>query len=86
MGNYRTILFILYSEGNWRSHKNKTNRKVNVPSKSQDGLKNNLSTVDSIGDLLSLVYKELDGRKSVFCIFVDLGKAFDTICHKKTDW
>lgn len=57
--------------------------KFNVISNRQFGFREKKSTEDAIAYLTSLIYKKLDENKPSLCIFVDLAKAFDTVCHKR---
>lgn len=57
--------------------------KYNIISDKQFGFRENTSTQDAIAYLTSMIYDSLDKSKPSLCIFVDLAKAFDTVCHKK---
>ena len=52
-------------------------------SENQFGFRPGRSTEDAIVYLTKNIYKALDNKESSLCIFVDLAKAFDTVCHKK---
>ena len=48
----------------------------------QHGFRRNHSTSTAIFTLIQYIYKKLDTRKYVACIYVDYSKAFDTLDHK----
>lgn len=55
----------------------------NLLSENQFGFRQGKSTEDAILYLTSKVYKALDDNKPCISVFVDLKKAFDTVCHRK---
>lgn len=57
--------------------------KHKVISDKQYGFREGKSTDDAIFALTTYIYDALDKKKATLCIFVDLSKAFDTVCHKK---
>lgn len=57
--------------------------KFKIMSPRQYGFREGKSTEDAIFDLTSHIYEALDKSKPILCIFVDLAKAFDTVCHRK---
>ena len=63
--------------------KNTRGQEVN---KSQCGLKNNNSTVNSLIDAINFTSSALDKNKFVMGIFVGLKKAFDTTNHTILNW
>lgn len=58
-------------------------RKYNIISEHQYGFIEGRSTDDAIHLLTKYIYESLDKSKPSLCIFVDLSKDFDTVCHKK---
>ena len=57
--------------------------KYKIISDRQYGFRENRSTQDAICDLTSKIYESLDKSEPVLAVFVDLAKAFDTVCHTK---
>lgn len=57
--------------------------KYNILSDMQYGFREGRSTQDAICDLTSRIYDSLDKNEPTLAIFVDLAKAFDTVCHTK---
>lgn len=57
--------------------------KYKIISDRQFGFREGLSTEDAIAFLTSKLYDSLDKSKPALVIFLDLAKAFDTVCHKK---
>lgn len=49
----------------------------------QYGFREGKSTEDAICYLTTQIYNSLDKKIPTLCIFVDLAKAFDTVCHQK---
>lgn len=58
-------------------------KKYEIISENQFGFQQNKSTEDAIATLTRYIYKALDEKTPSLCIFVDLAKAFDTVCHKR---
>jgi len=56
--------------------------KYKLISKKQFGFSKHLSTEDAIDSVLRQIYASLDKSKPCFDGFLDLAKAFDTVCHK----
>lgn len=57
--------------------------KYHIISDRQYGFRSGRSTEDAIRELTRKLYNCLDDRIPSLCIFVDLAKAFDTVCHEK---
>lgn len=57
--------------------------KYDILSHHQYGFREGRSTEDAILKLTSYIYDSLDKKIPTISIFLDLSKAFDTICHKK---
>lgn len=57
--------------------------KYKLLSASQFGFRESKSTQDAISCLMSKIYDALDKHKKCMAIFIDLKKAFDTVCHTK---
>lgn len=57
--------------------------KNKILSEKQYGFRDGKSTDDAIYELTSLIYKAMDASKPALSIFVDLSRAFDTVCHHK---
>ena len=57
--------------------------KNNQLSKKQFGFQNNKSTNDAISLLTTKIAGQLDMGRPCAAVFVDLAKAFDTVCHRK---
>lgn len=57
--------------------------RFNLLSDKQFGFRTGKSTQDAIAYLIKLIYKKIDESKPALCIFIDLAKAFDTVCHQK---
>lgn len=57
--------------------------KYNILSEMQYGFREGRSTQDAICDLTCKIYDSLDKSEPTLAIFVDLAKAFDTVCHTK---
>lgn len=57
--------------------------KHNTLSSLQFGFRNNISTNDAIGFLTGKIYSSLETGKPCAGVFLDLAKAFDTVCHKR---
>lgn len=57
--------------------------KYNILSNNQYGFREGRSTDDAIQKLTTYIYEALDRKTPSLCIFVDLSKAFDTVCHEK---
>lgn len=55
--------------------------KHNIISERQFGFKEGKSTEDAICSLTTLIYDAIDKKIPALSIFVDLSKAFDTVCH-----
>lgn len=55
--------------------------KYNLLSDSQFGFRKGKSTQDAIACLVSKIYQALDSRQKCLTVFIDLKKAFDTVCH-----
>ena len=45
------------------------------------GFKTNHSTIDAIFILRYIIYKNLNNKKKLYCAFIDLKKAFDSVSH-----
>lgn len=58
-------------------------KKHKIISEQQYGFQENKSTHDAIAKLTSLMYNSIDLSKPSLCVFLDLAKAFDTVCHKR---
>lgn len=58
-------------------------KKYNILSDKQFGFRIGKSTQDAIAYLLHKIYEKMDMSKPALCVFLDLAKAFDTVCHKK---
>lgn len=56
--------------------------KFELLSKNQFGFRENKSTQDAIGLLVSRIYDFVDRRRPCIGLFLDLSKAFDTVHHK----
>lgn len=52
-------------------------------SKKQFGFRKNTSTNNAMASLTDRIYRALDDKKPAIGVFIDLAKAFDTICHKR---
>ena len=50
--------------------------------KKQFGFRNNKNTEDAVFELTNNLISNLNNNKKYLAIFLDLAKAFDTICHK----
>lgn len=57
--------------------------KFKIISNNQYGFQEHKSTEDAIAALTKYIYSALDEKSPCLCIFVDLAKAFDTVCHKR---
>lgn len=57
--------------------------KYEIISERQYGFREGKSTEDAIHKLTSFVYESLDKKIPMLSIFVDLSKAFDTVCHNR---
>lgn len=55
--------------------------KYKLLSSSQYGFRKGKSTQDAIANLVSEIYCALDSREKSLAVFIDLKKAFDTVCH-----
>ena len=55
--------------------------KYNVFVPTQFGFRENYSTSLAIAHLHELVINKLDKNNSICALFLDLAKAFDTVCH-----
>jgi hypothetical protein len=53
----------------------------NILSPFQFGFRENHSTTDAVTALLEIIYKKLNEKNTSALIFIDLSRAFDTICH-----
>lgn len=87
IGNYRPISVIsnvakVY-EKILKSRFAKFIDKYKILSDRQYGFRNGKSTEDAIAKLTQYVYTSMDSSTPCACIFLDLAKAFDTVCHKK---
>lgn len=87
MSNYRPISVIsniakVY-EKILKSRFVKYIEKYQILSDRQHGFRNGRSTEDAIARLTQYIYNAMDTSTPCACIFLDLAKAFDTICHKK---
>ena len=60
---------------------NDWSEKCNTVSDAQFGFKKGFSTVDAIYTLHSLIQNMLNNNKRLYCAFVDLKKAFDSVYH-----
>ena len=60
---------------------NDWSEKYNTVSDAQFGFKKGFSTVDAIYTLHSLIQNMLNNNKRLYCAFVDLKKAFDSVYH-----
>ena len=60
---------------------NDWSEKYNTVSDAQFGFKKGFCTVDAIYTLHSLIQNLLNNNKRLFCAFVDLRKAFDSVYH-----
>ena len=58
-------------------------KEYNIVTDAQFGFRSGLSTVDAIFVLQSLINKTLNGKKRLYCCFVDFQKAFDSIDRQK---
>lgn len=58
-------------------------KKHRIMSDQQYGFQENKSTHDAIAKLTSLMYNSVDQSMPSLCVFLDLAKAFDTVCHEK---
>lgn len=58
-------------------------KKFNIISDRQFGFMQGRSTEDAISYLTSYIYEALDRTQPCLGIYIDLAKAFDTVCHKK---
>ena len=58
-------------------------KKNHLIHKSQFGFLKGLSTNDAVTHFAEHVYKNVNDKKKVMSVFLDLKKAFDTVCHKK---
>ncbi len=56
--------------------------KYEILSQKQFGFREEISTEDAISTLTKKLYSSIDSKKPTLAIFIDLAKAFDTICHK----
>lgn len=54
-----------------------------ILSKYQFGFMENKSTDESMFEVTNSIYKSIENNKKTIAIFLDLRKAFDTVCHKK---
>lgn len=54
-----------------------------IISKNQFGFRKNLSTEDAIFEVTKTLYNSIEKNKKQIAIFIDLAKAFDTVCHKR---
>lgn len=57
--------------------------KYKLISDHQYGFREGKSTEDAIHYLTSYIYNNLDKKTPTLCVFIDLAKAFDTVCHRK---
>lgn len=57
--------------------------KNKILSDNQYGFRKGCSTEDAIRKLTKNIYNWLDTGRMGLCVFIDLAKAFDTVCHKK---
>lgn len=57
--------------------------KQKLISPKQFGFRSGKSTEDAITNLTNEINEALDQRKPSLCVFIDLTKAFDTVCHEK---
>lgn len=55
--------------------------KYEIISKKQFGFRKGASTSDAIATLTEKLYTLVDKKQPTLCIFLDLAKAFDTVCH-----
>ena len=55
--------------------------KHNILSDKQFGFREGKSTQDAIACLLKEIYQSVGTSKPAFCVFLDLFKVFDTVCH-----
>ena len=58
-------------------------KKFKVISDRQFGFMQGRSTEDAISYLVSHIYEALDKSQPCLGIYIDLAKAFDTVCHEK---
>jgi hypothetical protein len=83
--NYRPIALLpnlsKIFEETLRTRIEKFLEKHNLIIEEQFGFRKNHSTCDAIRNLTDYIYDKLDNNKKVLTIFIDLKKAFDTICH-----
>ena len=56
--------------------------KNNLISNMQNGFRKNRSTLSSIVDFTSDIYKSINNKEITLAAFIDLKKAFDTVNHK----
>lgn len=57
-------------------------KKFHIISSNQFGFQEKKSTQDALASLTKYIYSAIDDTTPCLCIFVDLAKAFDTVCHK----
>ena len=83
--NYRpiSILYVLDKilEKVIYSRLRKFMRKHNILYKYQYGFREHHSTSHAITDVMEYIYKSLDTNKFVFCVYIDLKEAFETVNH-----
>ena len=82
-GNYRGITLLSFMDKLFtsvvNSRLNEFDRKYNIVSAEQAGLKKDHSTIDHIFTLKFLIDLYLYKKKRIYCSFIDNSKAFDTI-------
>lgn len=87
VANYRPISIITnltkVFEKILKSRMNNYIKKHNLISERQFGFQENKCTEDAISYLISNIYKSVDESKPCLCVFLDLAKAFDTVCHSQ---
>lgn len=54
-----------------------------ILSGNQFGFRQGKCTLDALAKLTSYMYKAVDNSTPAICVFFDLARAFDTVCHEK---
>ena len=54
----------------------------NILTEKQHGFRKKRSTISAVMEFLNIVYNNINDNHDSYIIFLDLKKAFDTVCHK----